>query len=102
MAGDIDAIKVVASGVSITTGAASANAAIPNNSSGKPPNYIRISVTANCFIKIGVGVGTAATSTDLLMIPADHCILKVNGETYIAAIQQASAGVCNVVPLEDL
>lgn|ERR1035437_775409 len=97
-----DAIAVQATGVNITTSGTSANAAIPNNSSGKPPNYVRLSVTANCFVRIGSGSGTTALATDMLMVPADHAILKVAGNTYVAAIQQSGAGICNVTPLEDL
>jgi len=96
-----DAISIQAAGVSLTTGAASVNSTIPNTSSGTKPNYVRISVTANCFVKVG-SAGVAATANDILMIPADHVILKVWGNTTIAAIQQAAAGICNVAPLEDL
>jgi len=96
-----DAIQIQATGVSLTTSGTSTNATIPNTASGTKPNYIRICVTANCFVKIGQS-GVAATNTAILMIPTDHLILKVSGNTTIAAIQQAGAGICNVMPLEDL
>jgi len=96
-----DAIQIQAVGVSLTTGAASVNATIPNTASAIKPNYIRICVTANCFVKIGPA-GVVATGNDILMIPTDHLILKVSGNTTIAAIQQAAAGICNITALEDL
>lgn len=96
-----DAIQIQAVGVSLTTGAASVNATIPNTASATKPKYIRLCVTANCFVKIGQ-VGVVATGNDILMNPADCLILKVSGNTTIAAIQQAAGGICNITALEDL
>lgn len=96
-----DAIQIQAVGVSLTTSITSTNATIPTTASGTKPNYIRICVTANCFVKIGPA-GVVATGNDILMIPTDHLVLKVSGNTAIAAIQQGAAGICNVMPLEDL
>ena len=94
------AIAIQAAGTSITTGVASASAAIPVNSSGIKPTYARVSVSAAAFVKIGQSA-VAATANDILVIPGDAIILKVSGNTHIAAIQQTLAGVCNVTPLED-
>lgn len=101
MPSEIEAIKVVKTGITIATGAASANSAMPTNSSNLLPNYVRVSCTAACYVKIGVS-GVTAAAGDLLLLPSDSCILKVNGETFIAGIQQAAAGVLNAVALEDL
>lgn len=63
-----DAIQIQAAGVTLTTGATSTNAAIPNTASGTKPNYVRIQSTAFCFVKFGA-TGVAATSSDILLSP---------------------------------
>lgn len=95
------AIKVVKTGVTITTGAASASATIPTTSSGTAANYIRIAASQPACVRIGKGAQTAAT-TDLQVQPGDAVILKLNGEDTIAAIQVSTAGSVQVSPLEDL
>lgn len=94
-------ITVVASGISPATGAASAVSAIPNDSSGRTPSYIRVAARNECYVKLGTA-GTTATASDILVQPADSVILQVpKGITHIAYIQGTAAGVVNVVPLEN-
>lgn len=91
---------IVATGFTAATGAASAITAIPNDSSGRAPNYIRITGN-NCFCKLTTTGGTA-TSNDMLIQPGDSQIVAVpKGITHIAYIQNAAAGQINVVPLEN-
>jgi hypothetical protein len=95
-------VTITTVGTTITTGAASANAAIPVASSGEIPRYIRLSATVACHAKLGTSVAVAATANDTLIMPNDSLILVVpRGVTHIAAIQNAAAGQLNVVPLED-
>jgi hypothetical protein len=95
-------IVVTATGINITTGAASVSAALPNASSGEIPRYIRITSTANARVRIGQGAGTTAVATDLMVQPGDAVILDVQrGITHIAAIQDTAAGTVAVSPLED-
>ena len=96
-----DAKTIVAVGVTLTSGAASTNSALPNNSSGKAPNYVRVQVTNYAFIKFGVS-GVTATSNDILISPNEAEVFALSGNTYIACIQQATGGVVNVTPLENL
>ena len=96
-----DAITVVATGFSAVTGAASARSAIPTNASGGAPNYIRVSGRNECYVRVG-SVAVVATANDALIQPADSLILKVGGQTHIAYIQGTTAGLVNVVPLEDV
>lgn len=96
-----DAISVIATGSNITTSGTSARVAIPNTASGIAPFYVRVSCTAKAYIKLGDSTITAAAG-DLLLDPTESVILKTCRATYLAAIQQASAGVVNVVPLEDV
>jgi len=94
-------VTIVATGVSAATGAASASSTIPNDSSGRAPNYIRVAARNECYVKLGVA-GVTATSNDILVQPADSVILQVpKGVTTIAYIQGTAAGVVNIMPLEN-
>lgn len=96
-----DFLTITAAGTTLTTGAASTSATIPNASSGEIPRYIRVASTTACYVKLGTTAATA-TSSDILVQPADAVILHVpQGVTKIAAIQDTAAGKCNVVPLEN-
>lgn len=95
------AITVSATGVNITTGAASASATIPNDSAGNVASYVYVAATATCHIRLGVGSATAV-ATDLMLRPELPLILQVpKGMTKIAAIQDAAAGTLTVSPLEN-
>jgi hypothetical protein len=95
-------ITVTVTGSNITTGAASASAALPLASSGEVPRYIRFAVTANARIRMGVGAGTTALATDMLVTPGDAVVLDVpRGYTHWAAIQDSAAGTACATPLED-
>lgn len=96
----MSAITVIATGINITTGAASANAALPPDASGQVPRKVRISVTSAARVRIGTS-GLAAIATDLLVQPAAPVVLSIpRGLTHIAAIQDTAAGAVNVTPLE--
>ena len=95
------AITVTTAGFSAVTGSASAATAIPPDSSGRLPNFIRVAARNECYIKLGT-VGVAATNSDILVQPADSVLLSVpKGITHIAYIQGTSAGFVNVIPLEN-
>lgn len=97
-----DFITVFATGSTITTGAASTFITIPVANDGNYPRYVRVAATAACYVKLGTHDATA-TANDILVQPADAVILHVpNGVTKIAAIQDAAAGKCNVIPLDNL
>jgi hypothetical protein len=96
-----DAITILASGFSAATGAASARSAIPTNSAGALPNYIRVSARNECYVRVGSST-VVATGNDALVQPADSITLRVGGNTHIAYIQGTAAGNVNVVPLEDV
>jgi hypothetical protein len=94
-------VTIAAAGFSAATGAASARTAIPVDSSGRNPNYIRVSARNECYVKLGT-VTVVATTNDALIQPADSLILQVPaGITHIAYIQGTAAGQVNVVPLEN-
>lgn len=92
-------ITVVKTGIQIPTSATSAGAAIPNDSAGNLPRYIRVAASQPACVRIGVGAQTALVS-DLQVQPGDAVIMSTNGQTHIAAIQVSAAGVVQVSPLE--
>ncbi|UOD28781.1 hypothetical protein INH39_25570 [Massilia violaceinigra] len=94
-------ITVTQTGANITTGAASARVALPLDSSGKVPRYIRVSATAAARISLGT-VASNALATDALLMPSDAMNMAVPlGLTHLCAIQDTAAGTVNVVPLEN-
>lgn len=99
-----DAITVMATGTTQTTGASSARIAIstiPTAAGGTNlPRYLRIAAINESYVKVGDS-SVAATTNDVLVQPADAVILRVQGCTHVAFIQGASAGKVNIVPLED-
>ena len=95
-----DAISVVKTGSVISFTGTSANVAIPTDSSGTTPKYVRIASTTACYVKIGPS-GVTAAAGDLLVQPADAAIVKVSNQAYIAAIQVSAAGTAQISPLED-
>lgn len=94
-------VSIYATGVNITTSAASASSALPVASSGEIARYYRITTTANAHVRLGI-VGLTALATDAMVVPGESLILeRAQGITHIAAIQDTAAGTVNVVPLED-
>lgn len=97
-----DAKQIQAVGATFATSGVSANAAIPNNASGKAPGYVRVQVSNFAYIKFGIGSGTTATTNDILLSPNEPEVFQVSGNTYIAGIQQSVAGVVNITALENV
>lgn len=94
-------VMITATGVNLTTGAASVNSALPPASSGEVARYYRITVTANAHVRMGPATPTAL-ATDAMVVPGESLIMECpRGYTHIAAIQDSAAGSMNVVPLED-
>lgn len=92
---------IMATGVNMTTGAASTSSALPNTLAGIVPRYVRITTTAAAHVRLGV-VGLTAVATDVMVIAGESLVLEVpQGITHIAAIQDTAAGTVNVAPVED-
>lgn len=92
--------KAQADGANITTSGASASITIPNDSAGVRASFVRVTATVAAYIKPGASGVTAAAAGGILVNPEHELFLDVHGLTHIAAIQVASAGVVNVVPVE--
>jgi len=98
----ISAITIARSvGVNITTGAASASATIPLDTSGNKARYIRISASLAAYVRIDKTTATAV-STDMMVQPGDAVILQVGQYDKVAALQVAAAGVVQVSALDDV
>lgn len=94
-------VTIATAGFSAATAGTSASSAIPNDSSGRTPNYIRVAARNECYVKLGTS-GVAATTNDILVQPADSIFLQVpKGITHIAYIQGTAAGQVNVTPIEN-
>ena len=85
----------------VKTGANITTVAIPTNSAGVFPNFVRISASAAAYVKLAVS-GAVAVAGDVIVQPGDALILVVPaGVTSIAALQVAAAGIVQVSPLEN-
>lgn len=93
-------VSVGKTGITVTTAATSAQTAIPTDSAGNLPRYIRIAATAESYVKLGP-TGVAATTNDLLVQPADSVIVSVGNAGFFAVIQGTASGKVNVVPLDN-
>jgi P pilus assembly chaperone PapD len=94
-------VSVNAAGTTVTTGAASASVAVPVDSSGNQPNYVRIAATVESYVKIGGGTPTA-TANDIMVQPADAIILQVpRVASKVAYIQGTATGKVNITPLDN-
>lgn len=95
-------VTIAATGIQVTTGAASAVTAIPNNSNGTKPKYVRLQAfSAPCYVRPGLAA-TVATVNDAVLSPNEALVLNVSGFSHIAAIQGAAAEKFNITPLEDV
>jgi hypothetical protein len=95
-----DALQIGAVGSTITTSATSTRIAIPVDSAGVKPGYLRIASNAYAFVKIGDSTVTA-TGNDILLQPNDELCIVVSGNTHVAAIQDSAAGKVNVIALDN-
>ena len=95
-----NSISVVKTGATLAFTATSANVAIPTDSSGASPKYIRLNATEACCVKLGTS-GVAATAADLMLSAFESEVIAVGRQAYIAAIQVSAGGTLQISPLED-
>jgi hypothetical protein len=92
-------LTVNATGTQVTSGAASAVAAIPNAADGNRARFVRIQAKANAYIRPGTS-GTTATANDMLITGNEQVFLNVQSFTHIAYLQETAATIINITPLE--
>ena len=99
-------VPVYAAGVTVgstvTSGASSANVAIPNNSNGTTARAVILTgaVAGAVHVKLGIDNTIAATANDLL-IGTTPVVISTRGASFIAYIQEATAAKLNIAPVED-
>lgn len=90
----------LSTGKTVTSGASSANQAIPNNQGGASAKQVMLScVSGNVHVKLGIDNTVAATADDML-IGTTPVVLFTYGAKYIAYIQETAASKLNIAPLE--
>jgi hypothetical protein len=94
--------SVAATGQTVTTTVSTATtaAALPNTSANTRPRYVRFATTGTVHVRLGVA-GVAAATTDMMVHATTPEILNVGTRTHWSAIDNGTAAVVNVTPLEE-
>jgi hypothetical protein len=92
-------IAVAATGIQVTTGAASGVAAIPNDASGRRARRVRLQALASCYVRPGFA-GTTCTANDILLTPSEAVLLEVRQFTHLAHLQESAAARFTMTPVE--
>lgn len=102
MSFEIDSIKIVADGQTVTSGAASASVAIPVNGAGTTARAVRIICPVSAtYAYVRAGNSTVvATANSVSATNTEELILDVTGCTHIAYIQGSAGALINIVPIE--
>ena len=92
----------VTTGSTVTSGAASANVAIPNNANGSTARAVVLTAGANAGVHVKLGIDNTVTATaNDLMIGAQPVVIMTRGAGWIAYIQETASTKLNIAPLED-
>jgi hypothetical protein len=95
------ALSILAEGLTVTTGAASARSPIPADSAGVKARYVLVAANTECRVRIGLA-DVVATDNSCMVFPGlSQLLLAVGGATHIAYIQGSAAGKVNIQPIED-
>jgi hypothetical protein len=95
------AISAAATGVTVTTTiSTSAGGAIPNNSEGAKPKYVRVASNGTCYVRLRAAAAVAV-NTDAMVLPGSPLILAVHGNAQYAVIDDGVSVKVNITPLED-
>jgi hypothetical protein len=95
----ITSLNIDVVGVTVASGASSAQTAIPVNSAGVVAKYVRATATVAAHIRFNKTTATATTN-DTLLMPGDAIVVNVQNYDVFAVIQNAAGGFVNVVPIE--
>lgn len=89
----------ITTGTTVTSGASTASAAVPNDSTGKAAGRVMLVSTATVHVKFG-GSGVTATANDL-MVGTTPIVVNCQGNSNFAYIQETAAAKLNVSPVEE-
>lgn len=95
------AITYAGNGVQVTSGAASANTAVPNTANGVKARYCAL-VCPSGYVYVSIGQASAAATANDLPIVAGQPPVIVSTQQYakIAYIQGSAAALLNIIPVE--
>ena len=93
--GNQNAYNVNATGNTVTSGAATANIAIPNDASGNRAKQCRLMVTGNLYVKLG-DASVTATTNDMLLSPNFDVVVNTKQFAKIAYIQETASAKLNI------
>jgi len=83
-----------------TSGATGSTASLPNTLANTTAGCVLIASTVATFIRLGqASTVTCSTSTDILISPNDHYVLKTAGWGFIAALSD-STGFMGITAVE--
>jgi len=94
-----DFVTVDVAGVTVTTGAASLQTAMPVTTNGVLPKHIRVQTTGYAFIKFGPAPLTCTTN-DMLLSPNDFYVFNVADYPVFSVIQNTAPALVNIIPIE--
>lgn len=93
-------VQITQNGKTVSTGASSANTTLPLLPAGDC-RYVRVAVSARCYIKFGVSGVTVSASDGILMVPGTPEVFAVVGQTHVAYIDGPDATVSvNLAPVD--
>jgi hypothetical protein len=95
----ITCLNIDLPGITVASGATTAQTAIPSNSAGVVAKYVRVAATVAAHIRFNKTTAVA-TANDLLLMPGDAVVINVQNYDVFAVIQDAAGGFVNVVPIE--
>lgn len=91
---------VTKTGSNTTTGSASVSGTLPLGSDGLAPDYIYLTATAACHVRFSPTAAPTAVATDILIQANTAYRFRTIGLPYFAVIQDTSAGVLHITPLD--
>lgn len=94
-----NALHVAVAGLTVTTAAASASSAVPNNSAGVRARCVRLASPGNVFVKLGNGA-TTCTTNDVMVLAGQDVIINTANFNTIAYLESTVGALLNITPLE--
>jgi hypothetical protein len=97
-----EAITYIGGGTQVTSGAASANVAIPTTTSGKTARFVAVQTvgTTYAYVKFGPTNTVTATASDFPVSSNELRIFDVTGQSFMAYIQETASAKINICPIE--
>lgn len=97
-----NSLTISATGKQVTSGAASANTTLPNDSSGNKARYVALTCPSGAvYVRLGADNTVAATANDMVVSASQPpLILACQQFDYIAYLQVNTGDKLNIVPVE--